>query len=294
LYIIYITIIKTFSGGGVMKKIRSIGAAVLYILLYYAAQLAVIFICSLAYVIRRVGDFYVGGTLKDKELAEALNAFLEDNNYLLLIIFDIVFIFSLFIIFKARGKKLLHEIGAYKTSPLNILPLVTLGFSLNILISAFISFFPDAWLKAYEESSSSVSSATGVVAVIAISFVGPLTEEILFRGLVFTRLSRGIGVYAGAVISAVIFGFAHGNLVWGIYAGILGLILASVYVYTRSLICPVMIHMSFNLAGFFVNGIDVFLLVTAFIVAALSSAAIIMIGKKRRENHSGENSPYNL
>ena len=53
----------------------------------------------------------------------------------------------------------------------------------------------------------------------------PLAEELLYRGVVERRLSLLCGSVPAIVLSAVIFGVMHWNVVQFLYAGILGLLL---------------------------------------------------------------------
>ena len=276
-----------------MKKIKSIGIAALYFLLYYVSQFAVIMICAFVYGMSHIRDFYVDGVIDQNAWTTMLNDFLSGNLFLMTIVSDIVFIFAVFLILKEKKKKFFPELGIYKTNPLNIVPIAALGFSLNILIIVVMSLLPESWLEVYDENSSWLSGATGAVAFISVVVIGPIVEEILFRGLIFTRLSRGFGIYVSAVLSAVVFGFAHGDLVWGIYAGIFGLVLAALFVYTRSLVCPILLHMSFNLAGYFINAINIFLIIIAFIVACLSVVALIFIKKTGEAPRAAEQNDLN-
>lgn len=60
-----------------------------------------------------------------------------------------------------------------------------------------------------------------------ISFLGPITEELIFRGVVLRRLQKYGDCFA-IVISAILFGAFHGNLAQGIFAAFIGLVLGYV------------------------------------------------------------------
>lgn len=268
-----------------MKKFKAVLYAVLYFALYFAVHIFIETVISVVYLIRNSAEFYVSGKGFDLKAATLdLGNFLNSNIYLLTIIADVIFVAVVFFIFKAQNKKFSFEIELKKTNPLNLLPVIAIGFSLNILTSLLFLIVPEKWLESYTQSSESIASATGVVAFLSITLVGPIAEEMLFRGLIFTRLSRGLGITASVIASAVIFGIAHGNIVWTIYTAVLGVILAVIYIYTRSIICPILVHSSFNLANYVVEDIDLFVLISAFAVCAASAAALIAIGKYDRRN----------
>lgn len=85
-------------------------------------------------------------------------------------------------------------------------------------------------------------------ALIAATVLVPaVTEEILFRGVVFTEYEkRGVGPLGAILGSAVLFAFIHfdmGNFASYLFAGI---VLAVVIHVTRSLIAPILIHLLNN------------------------------------------------
>ena len=65
----------------------------------------------------------------------------------------------------------------------------------------------------------------------------PLAEELLYRGVVERRLSLLCGSAPAIVLSAVIFGVMHWNVVQFLYAGILGLLLAWLLERTGFFVC---------------------------------------------------------
>ena len=61
--------------------------------------------------------------------------------------------------------------------------------------------------------------------VLGACIIGPLCEELVFRGLLAGRLAR-YGQKPGAFISALLFGLYHANLEQFFYAFALGLLLS--------------------------------------------------------------------
>ena len=88
-----------------------------------------------------------------------------------------------------------------------------------------------------------------ILATVAASVVlAPIAEELFYRKLVIDRM----GVYgerAAVIVSALIFGLAHGNLDQFFYAFGLGLVLGYVYLKTRRIIYTIGLHMIINLIG---------------------------------------------
>lgn len=93
-----------------------------------------------------------------------------------------------------------------------------------------------------------VSAMPMSVNLICVCGLGPLCEELLFRGLLAGRLAR-YGQAPGAFVSALLFGLYHANLEQFFYAFLLGLLLAYVYYRTGMLRFSVALHMVLNLGG---------------------------------------------
>ena len=80
------------------------------------------------------------------------------------------------------------------------------------------------------------------LAVLALVVVGPLAEEVYFRGFMFAGLARKWGVPAGAVGSALVFAVLHGEVALLAPAFASGLLFAWVYRTSGSLWPSVLAH----------------------------------------------------
>ena len=90
-----------------------------------------------------------------------------------------------------------------------------------------------------------------LTAAIFAGILFPILEELLFRRLLCNRLLP-LGEKKAIIISALIFGFIHGNLYQFAYAFLLGLVLGYIYVKTGKLIYTIIFHCIINLyAGVF-------------------------------------------
>ena len=97
------------------------------------------------------------------------------------------------------------------------------------------------------QSANQAFFAGGVVfELIGSCLVIPLAEELLYRGVVERRLSLLCGSAPAIVLSAVIFGVMHWNVVQFLYAGILGLLLAWLLERPGFLYAPVLAHIGAN------------------------------------------------
>lgn len=94
---------------------------------------------------------------------------------------------------------------------------------------------------------------TFVVLMIMTTFVAPIVEEWFFRGVVFRSLDEGIrgvsprfATTAAVVISATLFGLAHGEPLQFVGLALFGVVLAIVLHRTQRLVPSIITHMSFN------------------------------------------------
>lgn len=84
--------------------------------------------------------------------------------------------------------------------------------------------------------------------LIFVAILAPILEEIFFRKLLCRHLLP-LGEGYAIVLSAAIFGLAHGNFFQFFYAFGLGLLFALVYVKTGRLRYSILYHMAINLLG---------------------------------------------
>lgn len=80
-----------------------------------------------------------------------------------------------------------------------------------------------------------------------IALWGPFAEEILFRGFILAGLVSWLGGFRAAIVSAGLFALAHVFIYSLIPIFIIGLILAWLYLRTRSLWPPIIAHSIWNL-----------------------------------------------
>lgn len=120
-----------------------------------------------------------------------------------------------------------------------------LAFCLYWLVSLCSTPCRRAGWAGYTEASASVGDV-GFLAFLSTAIVAPVVEEVIFRGLIYTRLQRAMDERWAMVVSAAAFGVCHGELVWFCYAFVLGLIFAQLTRYTGSILPAMVMHVVFN------------------------------------------------
>lgn len=102
---------------------------------------------------------------------------------------------------------------------------------------------PQQVVKAFETSGSvAVRLLMGFAAVVA----APLTEELLFRGLLYGVCKRFTDSWFAAIVSSLLFASVHLHIGSFMPLFTLALILVAVYEITGSLLVPILMHGLFN------------------------------------------------
>ena len=83
--------------------------------------------------------------------------------------------------------------------------------------------------------------------------IAPIIEEIFLRGYVYGELRKNVGHLFGAFFSAMFFAVLHSNWNEWILMFVLGVIFVFLYEKSRSLITPIIGHISLNMLGMIGN-----------------------------------------
>lgn len=102
---------------------------------------------------------------------------------------------------------------------------------------------------AYEQAAETFYTGRMLLEIFALCIVIPVAEELLYRGIVFQRSVDFLGSRAAIVVSAIIFGLVHMNLVQFVYASVFGILLAYVTDLTGRLDGAIAAHMAANLTS---------------------------------------------
>lgn len=126
-----------------------------------------------------------------------------------------------------------------------ILPIIlTAGFLVE-LMTKNVGITPehqDVVNRFMEERSSS-----GILAIIAFgALIGPVTEEVLFRGFLQPVLRDAMGSIKAILITSLLFALVHFNAYIFLQIFILGLLLGYLYEKTGTLIAPTAVHVLHN------------------------------------------------
>ena len=124
-----------------------------------------------------------------------------------------------------------------------------------------------------------------IILIISSGIVGPILEELLFRGIVYNDLKKINTIKQSMILCTIIFAMFHGSISQIIYAYIIGYVLIYLYKYTSNLIYPITFHIISNTIVVIFNNILVsmnFFYSTIFIVLFLLLFIISYIYMNRK------------
>lgn len=90
-----------------------------------------------------------------------------------------------------------------------------------------------------------------LVLTALVTFLGPIAEELFFRGFAYPVLRRKIGIKGAMILVSAVFSLLHLNVISFLPIFALGLLLAYLYEKTGSLIPAITVHMIHNMAVVF-------------------------------------------
>lgn len=136
--------------------------------------------------------------------------------------------------------------GHFTLSAIISFALVYLTNGLGNILTLFISILKGSAVQ--NQVLSVTSSVSMWVIVLYMVICAPIMEEYVFRKLIVDRCVR-YGQAAAVLMSGLMFGLFHGNLNQFIYAFVLGVFLAFLYVKTGNLKITIALHMMINFMG---------------------------------------------
>jgi membrane protease YdiL (CAAX protease family) len=102
------------------------------------------------------------------------------------------------------------------------------------------------WVRSWPSPQAQIDlslTAAGFAMLLTQAVIGPVIEELVFRGLLYTAWEERWGWVAAMLLSAAVFGLYHGGF-WHAFVG--GLIYAALYRRTGSLLAPILAHGIYN------------------------------------------------
>ena len=235
------------------SKIRAMGFSLAIIIVYLLNSILAGIVYGLLLVIGVIGN----GMDIDSFLDSNSILFLSTVSILSIIFFGIILYFKQKNSIKYSDKPFVSLRG--KVGKKEFMESITLflgAFGITILWVILISFLSESspfYKELLETHDSTLGNLVGteslMFSIITIAIIVPITEELFFRGLIYGRLRQAMRPIVAILISSIVFGIFHGNVVQGVYAFLIGCTLALVYEKTDSLILSIFGHGLINAIG---------------------------------------------
>ncbi|MFC1666854.1 lysostaphin resistance A-like protein [Candidatus Omnitrophota bacterium] len=143
--------------------------------------------------------------------------------------------------FSSFFKNILSGITVY----VFIVPVLFVVLLLSIRFLNIFEYIPPPQ-PVFEMFMEEKENKTLIFLTIFVSVLGPIIEEMFFRGFMYSAIKKYLGILGAAFLSACIFSVLHTNIVGFLPIMILGIVLAYLYETTGSLVAPIAVHILHN------------------------------------------------
>jgi membrane protease YdiL (CAAX protease family) len=181
----------------------------------------------------------------------SINPVVIDASILLQFILEGVLVAGVLAALPALSKFTLRELGLRAPTPPTLA--LALGGAIVMIVVADggASLLEYVMHTKHEQETVEIFKAlhdpvTIVVFAVFAIFFAPFAEETIFRMFFFNFGLRYGGFWGGTATSAVLFGFAHGDVYEALPLALGGLVLCYVYYRTRNAFAPMISHALFN------------------------------------------------
>lgn len=222
-----------------IEKTTNIVKLIVAPIVYFILSQGVAFI-YMFYAAFKLGYESKGQLGSVEEITNQLMDMVADKTMLLTLIGALIALPVIYFVFYDKKEEKCEKKSAY-------IWVVLLGMGacvvLNMLIS--ISGLPNL-SPTYQELSKMIYTGNFWFELVTAGIIVPIAEELIFRGVVFKRLRAVTSLTWAIIISSVVFGIMHGNLVQFVYAALLGALMCFVYIRCKSIVAPILLHITAN------------------------------------------------
>ena len=218
------------------------------LILYFAINLAVTMVLMILLTVK-------GMTEGQTDLLTYIMQETMDNSMMAGVIYATLGIIclGLWYYFGCKRKSLKPSKAA--VNPLNLLLIAVFAFSMQYVTNYFMSIISLLMPKAMENYIELMEIAgigeVTVVGVLYVVILGPIAEELCFRGVTLFYAQKATRhFWLANILQAAAFGIMHMNLVQGLYAFVLGLAMGWIYHRFHSLYATIWMHILFNFLAY--------------------------------------------
>ena len=127
---------------------------------------------------------------------------------------------------------------------------IVVSYGLNYLFTA-LGFTEQS--ESYQKVAENQYNVVLWVGLLLYGAVSPFVEEVIFRGFVYGRMRVYMPKVLAVLLSSLLFGVYHGNIVQGVYGFIMGILYTVVYDKYKNFYLAVFMHSITNLVAYFIQ-----------------------------------------
>ncbi len=168
--------------------------------------------------------------------------------------------------------------------------LIILGYALQLGVSGIIAVLSEAFPSLFSSYKELIQSLAGSgvdwLTFVAVSFLAPIGEEFLFRGVTFHFAKKALPAKWAILLQAVLFGVYHLNVIQFVYALGIGILLGMLAHQAGSVVPGIVLHMIINLSAYlvpsvFLDNIPKAAFTAAFSIAIAIPCCILLLKRKK-------------
>ncbi len=149
-----------------------------------------------------------------------------------------------------RGQTSVKEALPLRNIGIILISGVLLQLGVSMLLNVVLPLFPKIesqyaqLLEALVPESDMLS--VRIMSAVSLAILAPITEELIFRGISLGNLRKFWSLVPAVIFQAFLFGLYHMNIVQGVYAFIIGMLLGYLAYKLNNLLASILLHAAIN------------------------------------------------
>lgn len=174
--------------------------------------------------------------IKTEEYIEKLNIYINSKTLIIIFLSMIIFIPIFYKIYKKYKKE-----NNFKFK--NMFIPIAFGISISLIYNITLYNLNNLlnFTNIFELSKLPI-----IVQLISSGICGPILEELVFRGIVYNKLKSFNKPMTAIILTSLIFGLIHSNIINAIYAFGVSFILIYLYEKYKTIKAPILMHIFLN------------------------------------------------
>lgn len=173
------------------------------------------------------------------------------NKIITILPYPLIITYTIIIIY------LLQKYPINKKKPQKYFPYISLGISISIFLNMLVFKI--------SPPTKNQTTISLFLNIISSGIIGPIYEELLFRHILYNKLTTFNSKQKSLIITTLIFAIIHLSPIKIAYALILGLILTKIYEQKQNITYPILIHISANITSIFLKEYNTYLLLLSLL-----------------------------